>query len=194
MNREVAYIFPTIILCYKNPDFLKTNKKITEILKLSEFYKGTTGVDQTVDNHLHEHSNFKDLFNWIQECITDYKNAFELSCDGLAPCISWVNKSNSKSEHKEHTHPNSYLSGIYYLSENPSPTYFASPVSEQIMIMSNRQDVWTCFGNAGDLILFPSTLLHWTQPQPFKGDRLTLSFNAMPTGVVNRQTLSECKY
>ena len=63
--------------------------------------------------------------------------------------------------------------------------------------MSNtplEQNVWTCPATAGDLVIFPSWLNHWTEPQDFEGERMTLSFNIMPTGVVNKQTLMECQY
>ena len=29
----------------------------------------------------------------------------------------------------------------------------------------------------GDLIIFPSTITHWVEPNPSKDDRITLAFN-----------------
>lgn len=201
MNKKVAQIFPTTMVCYENPNYLDTNTNLIKVLKSSEFYEGMHGVSQTSDNHLHKDPDYKELFDWIQGCLDDYKQMFNYACDGLAPTISWVNKSTSESEHREHTHPNSFLSGIYYITENPSPTYFESPNTEAfrngIVVMSNtplEQNVWTCPASAGDLVIFPSWLSHWTEPQDFEGERMTMSFNIMPTGVVNKQTLMECQY
>ena len=132
--------------------------------------------------------------------VNDYKKVFDYDCDSLRPCLSWINKSTKFSEHRYHSHPNSFLSAIYYISTNPTSTYFESPntsIYTGIVVNSKskfNQNVWSSQAKSGDLIIFPSTLYHWTQPENFDGERLTLSLNIMPTGIVNENSLIEFKY
>ena len=200
MNRKVDDLFPTIVVRYENPQYENNNSKFIETVNNLVFQEGMFGVSQTADHHLHIRDEFKSLFEWIQDCLYDYKKFFDYDCDNLTPCLSWINKSTKFSEHRYHSHPNSFLSAIYYISTNPTSTYFESPntsIFNGIVVNSKskfNQNVWSSGTKSGDLIIFPSSLYHWTQPENFDGERLTLSLNIMPTGVVNKNSLLEFKY
>lgn len=198
MEKKIAQILPTTIVGYENKDYLDYNTKLLKCLENYEFFGEYP--KQTKDNHLHLNPDFKELFDWIDICLEDYRKSFNYSCDSLQTVLSWVNKSLGRSPHHTHTHPNSFISGIYYLTENPSPTYFESPITASrngIVVISQSplyQNIWTCQANAGDLILFPSWLDHFTEPPEQEKTRMTLSFNIMPRGIVNKGTLIECEY
>jgi len=202
MKRNLGSVFPTVVVGYPNENYLNMNAKMLKILESEKFNPSKYGYDpeQTVDNHLENREEYSEFFSWVQTCLDDYKEHFELMTEGLRVSLSWVNRSTKYSEHRSHYHPNSYISGIYYVTDNPTPTYFECPNDKKrsgIVIVSNSvldHNVWTAPANTGELILFPSWLQHFTEPHPFEGFRMTLSLNVMPVGITNPKTLIECVY
>tara|TARA_B100000035_G_scaffold147673_1_gene125907 strand:- start:579 stop:1151 length:573 start_codon:yes stop_codon:yes gene_type:complete len=150
-------------------------------------------LKQSTNTKLHELPRFNGLFSRIQVALDDYRDLYQFQCDYFKPTLSWINVSEPHEEHHPHKHPNSFVSGILYLT-NCSPTYFDSPAinaQSGICVISNHQMTYISEGVKGDLVLFPSYLEHYTLPGTH---RSTLSFNAMPRGVVNKGTLLECRY
>ena len=91
-----------------------------------------------------------------------------------------------------HDHGNSYLSGAFYLSANPSEDDTLIGMGEFIGIVSNPS-IMSVLGNGvdfsysqtmryvpieGELILFPSTMLHMVSPHLAYKDRAMISFNS----------------
>lgn len=202
MKRNIAPLFPTIVVGYENENYLDMNTKLLKLLDKEEFYPSKYGYDpeQTKDNHLENREEYSEFFSWVQTCLDDYKEHFGLMTEGLRVSLSWANKSTQYTEHRRHYHPNSYISGIYYITDKPSPTYFDCPVTVKrtgVVVVSQSildHNVWTCPSATGELVLFPSWLEHYTEPQPFEGNRYTLSINVMPVGITNKNTLIECVY
>lgn len=201
MQKKMSNIFSTFVLGYDNPDFIEHNKIIMELMETEEFTPGPEQPYQTVDNHLEKRPEFSNFFKWVDLCLEDYRRTFKYNCDGFKPILSWINKANDQGSHRPHVHPNSFLSAVYYISENCSPTYFEDPRYQtrsgwMVGSLSPAMSVvWECPSETGTLVIFPSWLSHYTEPQePFEGLRYTLSFNAIPTGVSNKGTLLEFNY
>lgn len=202
MKRNIGAIFPTIVVGYENENYLSMNSKLLKLANEEEFYPSKYGYDpeQTKDNHLENREEYSEFYSWVQTCLDDYKEHFNLQTEGLRISLSWMNKGTQYTEHRAHYHPNSLISGIYYISDSPSPTYFECPVTVKrtgVVVISQSaldHNVWTCPAKAGELVLFPSWLEHYTEPQPFDGHRYTLSLNVMPVGLTNPNTLIECIY
>jgi len=197
LTKKIAKIFPTAVIGYDNPNFQKINKDIIEQLEREVFTPPPHQPFQTIDNHLEIREEYKELYKWFDECLEDYRKSFQYHCEKFKIILSWANKSNKDGSHRMHVHPNSFISGVYYLSENTSPTYFEDPryqrrggwvVATQHPIDDN---VWTCPSETGSLVLFPSWLPHYTEAQPFEDWRYTISFNAIPVGHTNKGSLIE---
>lgn len=105
----------------------------------------------------------------------------------------WVNVLDSGGRQAMHNHANSFISGVVYLtpSANESRTVFMkSPGGTDFAFKNDHAGVTTGPYNAekwispppqpGDLVLFPSYLMHAVPPNPGPR-RITLSFNAIPT-------------
>lgn len=201
LEKKIAEIFPTIVVGYENKDYLKTNSKLLELMEAEEF-QGEQGVLhplQTKDNHLERREEYRFLYDWIDECLEDYRQSFKLMTEKLSISLSWANKSEKLNEHRSHFHPNSWISGIYYITDNPTPTYFETPLPGKtgIVVQSNGMlgaNVWTCPATTGELILFPSWLEHFTEASTFPGKRITISLNVMPKGVTSPLGLIEHTY
>ena len=114
---------------------------------------------------------------------------------------SWLNKTLRNSDgHHIHNHPNSFISGVFYVRVNPDVDYivfsrpnqqfFQFPIKEYNIFNSYQ---WAVNVSEGQLLLFPSTLIHEVKPPKVSdmissddtnanADRISLSFNVFPTG------------
>jgi hypothetical protein len=107
----------------------------------------------------------------------------------------WVNVLETGGAQAAHTHANSFVSGVLYLTPThpASQTVFMKSSGGTDFIFRNEHaDITPTPFNAerwvspapapGDLILFPSYLVHAVPPNPGER-RITLSFNAIPNGL-----------
>jgi uncharacterized protein (TIGR02466 family) len=197
LPKKLAQIFPTYVVGYDNENYKSINEDVLSKLELEEYTPPPAQPFQTMDNHLENREEYKDLYNWFNECLEDYRKTFQYHCEQFKIILSWANKANDQGSHRMHVHPNSFISGVYYVSEGCSPTYFEDPryqirsgwnVETHHAISDN---IWTCPSETGTLVLFPSWLPHFTESQPFEGLRYTISFNAIPVGATNKGSLTE---
>jgi uncharacterized protein (TIGR02466 family) len=107
----------------------------------------------------------------------------------------WVNVLETGGLQAPHTHANSFVSGVVYLTPThpDAQTVFMKATGGQDFIFRNdhadvapglfNADRWVSPAPApGDLVLFPSYLLHAVPPNAGPR-RITLSFNAIPSGL-----------
>lgn len=203
MEKHVADIFPTYVVAYPNKKYLKHNSKVLKVFQSEVFLipeAGTFHPKQTQDKHLENREDLKELYDWFRECLEDYRKSFQLDTEELEISLSWANLGDSNTQHQSHVHPNSWISGVYYVSDNSSPTYFEHPVFQKrtgIVVQSENlalADVWECPWTTGNLVLFPSWLEHFTFPREDQSKRLTISFNVMPKGKTSTEGLAENTY
>jgi len=102
--------------------------------------------------------------------------------------FAWMNTSPSGGFNAPHTHPGAHWSGVYYVSQPEVET----GSSGKIEFLDPRSDLpnWRMLKapafNAkkairpepGELILFPSYLVHWVYPNETDEERVTIAFNA----------------
>lgn len=94
---------------------------------------------------------------------------------------AWANVNDPGSENREHTHTGYFLSGtIYFQSTDTGPIEF---LPYQYVYKQTHVD-WPYNGTAyyypedGDLLLFPSYLLHKIHKNPSNKQRVNIAFNA----------------
>jgi uncharacterized protein (TIGR02466 family) len=113
---------------------------------------------------------------------------------GLADVLSWVSFKTRGEEHKAHTHPNSFISGVYYYSDvaEDTPIVFkrarSSTNSQELLVAKDNininqfsSETFTLKPKKGDLILFPSYLMHYVPKNPHDTIRTSVAVNIMPT-------------
>lgn len=104
----------------------------------------------------------------------------------------WVNVLDSGGRQAMHNHANSFISGVVYLTPThpESQTVFMKSPGGTDFVFKNDHagmtpgpysaDKWVSPApQPGDLVLFPSYLMHAVPPNPGER-RITLSFNAIP--------------
>ena len=107
----------------------------------------------------------------------------------------WVNVLDSGGRQAMHNHANSFVSGVVYLTPtHPGSTtvFMKSPGGTDFTFKNDHERVArTAFSadkwisptpEPGDMVLFPSYLMHAVPPN--QGERrITMAFNAIPTGI-----------
>ena len=116
-------------------------------------------------------------------------------CKKLTDSISWLSIKSPGETHIPHTHPNSFISGVYYYEDIPSETPLifqkggkSTTTFQMIPPFDVEKSFQSSFGNReyaiapkkGDLVLFPSYLLHYVPTNPTNVSRGGLAVNIMP--------------
>jgi uncharacterized protein (TIGR02466 family) len=153
-------------------------------------------------NRLNDLEEFKDLHEWFQKCVDTVFTDLNLpeSFKNIKITESWGNKSSRGEHHHFHTHPNSYLSAIFYLTSNSSgftkfmtdnmwysePHLFASHIGHDYF---EEHNIFSQTPESGKLLIFPSRLQHYVEPNNGDDVRYTISFNAYPEIYDDRSTV-----
>lgn len=118
---------------------------------------------------------------------------------------SWVNKNSPGEATHIHAHPNSIVSGVYYMDIPESSgiirfhrtkhntTYYMEPTVDSTHAAGNfwAYDFIDITVKNGDILLFPSWLQHSVPKNPTEEVRWCVAFNAMPTwGLGEERNLS----
>ena len=102
----------------------------------------------------------------------------------------WINVNDRKSSfNRPHVHPGATFSGVYYVkcNEQSGKLVFKHPsIIQQYTIPENTMDKWTNFlacnwsvlPEEGKLMIFPSWLEHYVEPNVDDEIRISIAFNA----------------
>jgi uncharacterized protein (TIGR02466 family) len=137
----------------------------------------------------------QDLYNWIESCIEEAKENLYIPKEVKLDITScWINKTRKLQTHHKHMHPNSFMSGILYLSEDHSGglTEFITENSWwnnfKWLSFCNSPNVRTIHQRytpkKGKLLLFPSGLEHGVTAVIDNSTRYTISFNTFFSGPI----------
>lgn len=143
-------------------------------------------------------SAFSEFRVWVEAKLSD--TAKELGYEFfLRITQSWFNKAEVGMWHHRHSHANSFISGIFYLTPSGSQTWFSMPgiwprAHDDLSNISHfpffgwyhpkTQEVLYRFPTEpGTLVLFPSHLDHSVNEHDLEYPRYTISFNTFPWGV-----------
>ena len=195
---KVHKLFPVLIMEYMKPED-RLNDDLINFFKdypqrQSNFPEGV--ITSRPDLQKCDNIHVRFLLEWFNECLEEYRNQYQLYCEGLTISQMWFNHAPAKSGagHPLHRHPMAYVSAVYYLTEG-AKTAFDDPVTPRgyDSLELNQHDkmeaAWgiceTIDAAPGKLILFPSWLRHFSGRQLEDFDRWTISFNAFPDGKCN---------
>ena len=105
----------------------------------------------------------------------------------------WVNVLSKGGRQAMHNHANSFVSGVVYLTRthpDSQTVFMKSPGGHDFHFRNDHAGIETNEFNAdkwvspapapGDLVLFPSYLMHAVPPNPGRERRVSLAFNAIP--------------
>ena len=128
----------------------------------------------------------KSLNKFFQEVFNPATNV------SLRITQSWANYSTIGRAHHEHFHPNSVISGVFYVdtNENSDKIFFCrdTPIipykinTEKVNMWSANE--WWLSSEKGTLLLFPSNLKHKVDAVVGEKERISISFNSFFSGEI----------
>jgi len=144
------------------------------------------------DSYILNKKPLSELKKQIQKRIEDYFEKIICPKDPVVPYIteSWLNITNKNGYHPSHDHPNSIISGVFYL--NKTEITFQKREYEPIRIDPKNFNIynsyrWTVPTFKNEVILFPSDLLHLVNF--CKNDnRMSIAFNVFIKGKLGTGT------
>lgn len=133
------------------------------------------------------------LRDFIESSVSDYfKTVYNPKHNvNLRITQSWCNYTEPGQYHHKHAHPNSFVSGVFYPQANceTDKIHFYRDEFQQIKLPPNDWNLWNSDSwwfevKTGDLVLFPSSLVHMVETVKGEDIRISLSFNTFPVGLV----------
>lgn len=186
-------LFPTPVSFYKFNREL--SKEEIDFIKNQEKTKNT-GNETSLNRNVFDDPIMKDISDFVQRCIDEYFESVyaPLHDVHLEVTQSWLNYTKPGQFHHKHSHPNSLVSGCFYVSANSEKDkiYFYEETYERIAIptenfnLYNSKSWWVPVGTL-DVILFPSSLTHMVetvQDDESREERISISFNTFPKGYI----------
>ncbi len=187
---EVVSLFPTYVWCtqLKREDYEVINQPIKR--KLAELTAGfprlEPGDKWQTDQELHKLQEFQGLNTFIYESVKSVLEFLKVIYDDFEITGCWANISAAHARHEAHTHPNNYLSGVYYVQthEGADTIVFMDPrMQAHVITPSTMEGTPGGTGKArlrvrdGTLVIFPSWLAHGVEANMSDEERISLSFN-----------------
>jgi uncharacterized protein (TIGR02466 family) len=141
------------------------------------------------------------IFKSLNKKILDHVNNYlfdVLQCERkITPYItqSWLNYTEQDQFHHEHSHANSYLSGVYYIEANKEidnitflkPNAYATISPSFIEYNTFNLSGWQLPVETQDIVLFPSFLAHKVITKKENNKRISLAFNIFIKGEIGTQ-------
>jgi uncharacterized protein (TIGR02466 family) len=139
-------------------------------------------------SNLHKLSGLAELTQIIDRNVLEVATFLNWDLTKIAVNITtcWAMVNDKYASNALHNHPNSILSGVYYLQtpENCGGITFTDPRSASRMLNPplTEFNLWTLpkisyKPQAGSMLLFPSWLMHGVEPNLSDEARISMSFN-----------------
>lgn len=192
MEINIIPIFPTpIYLAKLNRPFSK--KEINFVQKQKNEITKNEGNFYSKDTYVLEKTVFKNLKNEILFLLKDYYKKIICPKNNIEPFItqSWLNYTGLNEYHHVHNHPNSYVSGVIYFNspKKIDSIKFSKRRIETISVLTSEYNQFNSFNydlpiEAGNIVLFPSSLEHSVKKKEHSNERISLAFNSFIKGKI----------
>tara|TARA_R110002126_G_scaffold45161_1_gene128413 strand:+ start:1390 stop:1989 length:600 start_codon:yes stop_codon:yes gene_type:complete len=185
-------IFPTPVAWFNNDSGINELQK-KYLLSLKR--KNNIGNEISLGRNVLENKELKVLKNWIINNINIYFEEIYKPKSKVKLYItqSWCNYTKENQYHHKHRHPNSFISGVYYIdvNEQKDKITFFNDIYKQLNIEASEYNLYNStswFFNLknNSLVLFPSNLEHMVESVTSKTERVSLSFNTFLKGYLGQ--------
>jgi uncharacterized protein (TIGR02466 family) len=192
-------LFPTP-LYINNIDVPLINQQKDYLLNLPKIKN--MGNLRSESGYIFEYPLFAELKKTINEHIKEYINIIYPNTNlDVYITQSWANYTEPNQYHHKHSHPNSFISGVFYVNaiKNEDMIKFYKDLPPIYQINHNQsnnynsQDV-AILVETGDLVLFPSNFTHNVPPTTSKETRISISFNTFIKGNLGDEDASTALY
>lgn len=197
---EVNQYFPSCVWAHELNDFATMNSTMIEALyRLRAEGTGHGGAERAWQSagDLHQQAAFQPLTKINIAAAKGVLDFLKCRYQGFEITNCWGNINKQGESHHVHTHPNNFLSGVYYLRapEKSGDIVFSDPRHQALVLIPSYQE-FTPFNSArqritpreGTLLLFHSWFQHQVEGNESEEERISISFNVMLKGDVGQQS------
>ncbi len=193
VKKTVASMFPTYVWIIELPDEL-TQSINRSVLPLIERKLGSNPQSSEkslylqTEQNLHLEPEFAELAKYIHTYADSALKFLNVDYENIQITGCWANISGIGNTHREHAHPNNFLSGVYYVETHPggNSIVFHDP-RPQASVMKPRVKQMTLENTdhaivevaPGNMLLFPSWLRHSVPANQSSHRRISVAFNLM---------------
>jgi uncharacterized protein (TIGR02466 family) len=200
IESTVNGIFPTPVYMSKlDRDLTKKELSFIDKTKL-DFYRNEGNITSN-DNYILNQKVFSKLKEDLDLRVKDYFKKVLSTTDAVTPYItqSWLNYTETNQFHHKHAHPNSLVSGVFYVNCHEeldkikffNDTYKTIKPEIKDWNLYNSESWWFTV-KTGDIVLFPSSLTHMVETKEGTNTRISLAFNVFIKGNIgNNKNLTE---
>jgi len=188
----VLKLFPTFVWATQlAPEtYLPINRDIRS--RIERIREASPELDRSgqwqTDQDLHRHPELAGLVEVVRTTARGICDSLTLDYGEIAVTGCWANISRTGFAHRQHIHPNNYLSGAYYVSTAPGSDaiHFHDP-RPQIGVFipparnqdHSNPDRVTLDVREGMLVMFPAWLEHSVPANTSETTRISIAFNLM---------------
>ena len=194
-------IFPTPLI-FTNIEREFTKEELEFFDEQSKTTFKNEGNVTSLDNYLMRHDPMTTIKQEITSALQLYLDEVIKPKDDVKPYItqSWLNYTAENQHHHKHAHPNSFLSGVMYVNADPEKdkiTFFNDSMYKQIKLFPKEWNLynaesWFFTVKPGDIVIFPSSLIHMVEQKAGNNIRTSLAFNSFLRGAIgDKQALTE---
>ena len=137
---------------------------------------------------LHRRAELRELVSCVDRGVTSILRFLRIGHDAFEITGCWATVLAKGAAHKAHSHPNNFLSGVYYVRADAGAdrinfhdprrqTGVIRPPVVELTAENTDQVVITV--RSGTLLIFPSWLEHSVDTNPNEAERISVSFNVM---------------
>ena len=198
VKKEFSFTFATVVLERQVPDVAELNQRLAA--RILEREAAAPGIVKSNVGGWHSETDFLrwegpesgELFGRVAAAVKDYA-AVERRVDAAALDLTvtaeaWANVSHAGDYTKPHVHPNSNVSGVYYVDAGNAPAEDTQSGVIEFMDPRHRPGMFATEGTlpfdaykvtpaSGMLLLFPAWLYHYVHPYRGSAPRISVALN-----------------
>ena len=181
-------LFPTAVTFFEHKGI--TEKEIKFLTEQET--RNNTGNTTSIDTNILNNKEMKKLKQFIEKSLKEYFKNIYMPKKDVEPYItqSWCNYTKEGQYHHKHAHPNSFVSGVFYVQADRTKDkiYFYKDDYQRIDLPAKEYNPfnsksWWFETGTNDLVLFPSNLTHMVE-KVVGNERISLSFNTFLKGYI----------
>jgi uncharacterized protein (TIGR02466 family) len=190
---ELVSLFPSCLLLNTIEESF-TQDELDCILEYKDDVRGNTGNITTNDVLVLENPRLFRLKKIVEEALQDYLmqlyNPINPNSIKLVITQSWFNYTDKTQYHHKHHHHNSIISGCIYINaikDKDSIVFTKRATGDNWQLQALEQNYFNCNEftvnvGTGDVVLFPSNMLHSVPKTNHEHTRISLAFNSFWEG------------
>lgn len=189
---DVIAMFPSLVWKVRLKAELRDAIEVKILAALESLRRGLPALEPgrgwQSEQTLHERDEFRDLVACAGSAAKSILRFLRIGMDELEVTACWANVLARGASHKMHSHPNNFLSGVYYVRTYPGadtinfhdPRNQTSVIRPPVVELSaENTDQAVVQVTNGTMLMFPSYLHHSVDPNLSEVERISISFNMM---------------